>query len=169
MTTSPRCSKTRTRRPPAAGAERAADAGNTGAMFNLGGLLARLERPDLDGACGWWKNAADGGSIDAMLNLSPVLAITGDLEGARELLRRAADGETPAARDYAATLDDDLAIREAACTALRGIDGDTDALNFLGVAALRAGAHEEARTLWMRSLNGGDVAAPLLLRISGIA
>jgi hypothetical protein len=104
-----------------------------------------------------------------MVTLSPVLAVEGDLEGARVLLRKATDGGMPAAGDYASTLDDDLAVREAARATLRGLEGDTDALNFLGVAALRAGSHEEARASWRRSLDAGDVVAPLLLGICGLA
>jgi TPR repeat protein len=149
--------------------ERAANAGDTNAMVILGRLLAGLEPPDLDGVHHWWKKAADGGETAAMFNLSPVLAVEGDLEGARVLLRKATDGGMPAAGTYASTLDDDPAVRHAARATLRGLDDDTDALNFLGVAALRAGAHDEARASWMRSLNAGDIVAALLLRICGLA
>jgi Flp pilus assembly protein TadD len=138
-------------------------------MNNLGGLLAGLEPPDLDGAHHWWEQAANAGDTNAMVNLSPVLAVEGDLEGARVLLRKAADSGMAAAGDYASTLDDDLAVRDAALATLRGLEGDTDALNFLGVAALRAGDHDEARASWMRSRNAGDAVAPLLLRICGLA
>jgi TPR repeat protein len=149
--------------------EQAAAAGHTGAMVNLGGLLAGLEPPDLDETHHWWKKGADGGDTAAMVNLSPVLAVEGDLDGAQVLLRNAADGGRPAAGDYASTLDDDPAVRDAARATLRGLEGDTDALNFLGVAAFRAGDHDEARASWMRSLSAGDVVAPLLLRICGLA
>jgi TPR repeat protein len=149
--------------------EQAANAGDTDAMNNLGGLLAKLEPPDLDGARHWWEQAANAGHTDAMTNLAPVLAIKGDLNGARVLLRKAADGGRPAAGDYASTLDDDLAVRKAALATLRGLEGDTDALNFLGVAAFRAGSQDEARASWMRSLSAGDVVAPLLIRICGLA
>jgi TPR repeat protein len=149
--------------------EQAANAGNTDAMVNLGGLMAGLEPSDVNGAHHWWMKAADGGDTVAMVNLAPVLAVEGDLEGARMLLRKATDGGRPAAGDFASILDDDLAVRDAARTTVRGLEGDTDALNFLGVAALRAGAPEEARASWVRSHNAGDRAASLLLRICGLA
>lgn len=44
----------------------AATAGHTGAMFNLGVLLAgRLDPPDLDGARRWWTQAAPAGHTGA--------------------------------------------------------------------------------------------------------
>ena len=49
--------------------ERAADAGESVAMFNLGLLYAQMEPPDLDAARRWWERAADAGHIGAMDNL----------------------------------------------------------------------------------------------------
>jgi hypothetical protein len=43
-----------------------------------------------------------------------MLAVEGDLEEARVLLRKAIDGGMAAAEDYTSTLDDDLAVRDAA-------------------------------------------------------
>ena len=50
--------------------QRAANAGNTVAMVNLGSLLAnRINPPDLDGARNWYQRAADVGHTEAMHNL----------------------------------------------------------------------------------------------------
>jgi hypothetical protein len=109
------------------------------------------------------------GDTDAMVNLAPVLAVEGDLRGCKVLLQKAVDADAPAARDSASALSDDRAVRDAAFAKLRGTDDDTDAWNFLGVAALRAGDRDEARALWIRSRDANDGAAPLLLEICGLA
>ena len=129
----------------------------------LGGLLAGLDPPDMEGARGWFQQAAEAGNADAMVTLSPVLAVEGDLKGSRVLLQRAGDAGMPGAGDYASALDDDRAVRDAAYVKLKGLDDDTNAWNFLGVAALRVGARDEARASWMKSRDAGDGAAPLLL------
>ena len=52
---------------------KAADAGDTDAMVNLGNVLTQLEPPDLEGAQTWFRRAADLGNIDAMLRLGILL------------------------------------------------------------------------------------------------
>ena len=49
--------------------ERAADAGHSGAMNNLGALDTRREPPDLDAARCWYERANDAGNSAAMGNL----------------------------------------------------------------------------------------------------
>lgn len=50
--------------------ERAAAAGDTGAMTNLGALLAtRWDPPELAEARTWYEKAAAAGDTDAMMNL----------------------------------------------------------------------------------------------------
>ncbi|MFD9106642.1 trypsin-like peptidase domain-containing protein [Streptomyces virginiae] len=56
------------------GFERAAQAGEPSAMFNLGVLLATQEPPDLDGARRWYEQAAQAGHAGAMFNLGMLLA-----------------------------------------------------------------------------------------------
>jgi TPR repeat protein len=150
--------------------QKAANAGDTGAMNSFGVLLAVLDPPDLDGARRWYQQAAASGDPDAMINLSSVLAVEGDLERCRVLLQKAADAGRPEARYYASALNDNPAIRNAAIADLRGLDldNDTDALNFLGLAALRAGRRNEARALWIRSRDADDGVAALLLNSSGL-
>jgi TPR repeat protein len=148
--------------------EQAANAGRPDAMYNLGTLLAGLEPPDLNRVRRWWRKAADGGNAIAMVCLSSWLAVEGEVDEARRLLRTAIQSGMPAARDYLSILDRDFAVREADHATLEAVRGDTDALNFLGVAALRGGIPDEARTAWMRSASAGDSVSPLLLRISGL-
>ena len=79
--------------------EKAADAGNAGAMFNLGLLLAGLEPPQLDAARGWYQKAADAGDTDAMVNLGLMLEQLErpQSDAARAWYRKAADaGDTDA-------------------------------------------------------------------------
>jgi hypothetical protein len=64
---------------------------------------------------------------------------------------------------YAATID-----RTAASTRIPALEtaansGNTDALNFLGVAALSDGRTSAAMDYWSRSAELGDWSAPLLL------
>jgi TPR repeat protein len=55
--------------------EKAADAGVTEAMYNLGLLLAnRWDPPQLDQARTWYEKAADAGNTSAMSNLAVLLA-----------------------------------------------------------------------------------------------
>jgi TPR repeat protein len=54
---------------------KAADAGNTSAMNNLGSLLLanQWDPPQLDQARTWWEKAAEAGNTDAMYNLDLLL------------------------------------------------------------------------------------------------
>jgi len=67
----------------------------------------------------------------------------------------------------AALLDRDSPHRTAALHTLGHRPDDTDALNFLGIAAARAdGDLEKARAFWDTSVLGGDAVAPLLIKIA---
>ncbi|HSL09406.1 MAG TPA: hypothetical protein VK887_15730, partial [Pseudonocardiaceae bacterium] len=137
------------------------------AMIGLGLFLAY--QGDIAGARMAYQQAIDSGHPNAaplaMVGLSPVLAVEGQTNGAHVLLRLAARAGNPRADDYAAVLDDDPRVRERARASLNILadGGDTDALNFLGVAAWREGARDEARALWRRSHDARNVTAPLLL------
>ena len=117
--------------------QQAAQAGSADGMAALGFLAANQDPPDLDGAHNWWQQAAQAGDASAMIASGALLAVEGDIEKARALLLKAVDAWGPAAQEYAAALSDDAAEREAACASLKKLEGDTDALNFLGTAALR--------------------------------
>lgn len=89
---------------------------------------------------------------------------------ARILLGKAAQAGVVGAHAYAAALDDDPTVLERARVELgeMAAEGDTDALNFLGVLAWRSEARGEASTAWNKSREAGDVAAPLLLWLCGL-
>jgi hypothetical protein len=87
----------------------AAAGGHTGAMHNLGLLLAtRLDPPDLDQARHWYEQAAAGGDTDAMHNLGYLLATRldpPDLDQARHWWQlAAAAGQSNAMYDLGALL-----------------------------------------------------------------
>ena len=172
--------------------QRAADAGHTSAMFNLGVLLAdRWDPPDLPAARTWFERAADAGHTGAMVNLGVLAAERGDAVGATcawqrvidsdhaddeyvanaalcmaaisaltgqiglagELLRLAGQRGSSEASAYAATLDQDSPDRLEALRNLGRRTEDTDALNFLGIAAKVDGDLEKARASWDASVS----------------
>lgn len=142
------------------------------AMFLLGRMLATIQQPpDLLEAALLYERAAEAGELGALLTLAPVMAVSGDMGGARDLLRQASRAGSPQASVYAAALDDDPSTRERAIPHLRelayGVSGDTAALNFLGVLAWLDGDHDLALGLWAGSQYSEDPAAPLLLRFCG--
>ena len=149
----------------------AADAGNTDAMLGLGELC--LQQYDVAGARAAWQPLLDKGpsesAASAAVNLAPVLAIGGLLDQAAAALRVAIDSGVTEAADYVAILDNDDSVREAARDRLAAmLPENTDALNFLGVGALTDSDTETARRYWVRSTDQEDLAAPVLLRISGL-
>jgi hypothetical protein len=74
-----------------AGYRRAADAGNSEAMFNLGALLE--QQGDPAGAETWYRKAADAGNSWAMYTMGALLELQGDLAGAETWYRKAADAD----------------------------------------------------------------------------
>ncbi len=74
---------------------RAADAGNTSAMVNLGVLLRKQGQHDQ--AEQWYRKAADGGNTAGMYHLGAVLAEQGEEDQAEQWYRQAADGGNVAA------------------------------------------------------------------------
>jgi TPR repeat protein len=80
--------------------ERAADAGNSDAMNNLGVLHEQHWEPDLDAARHWWERSADAGNAHAMYNLGRLYAELiqpPDLDAARHWYENAADAGNNAA------------------------------------------------------------------------
>jgi len=63
------------------------DAGDSGAMFNLG-VLAK-EAGDLKGEKSWYELAAAAGNSDAINNLGVLANRAGDLKGAKRWFERA--------------------------------------------------------------------------------
>ncbi|MBT2611458.1 hypothetical protein J7I97_25165, partial [Streptomyces sp. ISL-87] len=106
---------------------------------------------------------------DAMVTLGSVLAVEGDMTQARSFLQQAAQAGHPGASEYAALLDDDPRRTQTGARAAlskRAENGDTDALNFLGVLEWRAGDLNAARAAWMSSRDADNIVAPILLRMT---
>ena len=105
--------------------------------------------------------------VAVALGLAAIAALTGQIGRARELLRLAAQHGLPVASTYAAALlDRDSPDRTEALHTLGHRPDDTDALNFLGIAARADGDLERARAFWDTSVVGGDAVAPLLIKIA---
>jgi TPR repeat protein len=152
--------------------EQAANAGHTWAMNSLGNLLAaRMDPPELKGAQTAWEAVINAGAGDAhseefgwaALALATLEAVGGDTSRAAELLDLAEQNGVPSADLYKETLSSDPSIRAAAIRNLMKSPKDSDGLNFLGISSYRAGEPDAAKHYWLRSLELGDVYAPLLL------
>jgi TPR repeat protein len=149
--------------------EKAADTGNTSAEYNLGMLCAT--QGDADGASRAWhgvieKDQENDLVIAAALALAAVSALQGELQAARQLLDLASKRGWTSAATYATALDPNEHARANACQRLRDLAGDTDALNFLGIAAYSDREYDDARSYWTRSNDLGDGVSPLLLRLT---
>ncbi|CAM3464577.1 protein kinase domain-containing protein [Stackebrandtia soli] len=110
---------------------KAAEAGHTGAMVDLGLLV--WER-DIDSAEGWFRKAADAGEKWAMFNLGILLRDRGDLDDAEEWYRKAADaGHTGAMHNLGLLLRDRGDLDDAEEWLRRASDaGNTGAMQSLG-------------------------------------
>jgi TPR repeat protein len=149
--------------------EKAADLGNTDGALGLGNLFAL--KNDRDAAATAWQQAVTLAGTpqstgSAALNLAALETLEGHLEQARELLGIAAECGFSVARFCASTLAADGTFQESAYAQLENESDDTDALNFIGLAAYRAGDRKMAVTYWTRSSNSGDTVGPLLLSLS---
>ncbi|WP_244252639.1 tetratricopeptide repeat protein [Micromonospora antibiotica] len=144
----------------------AADTGDTGAMFNLGVLLAQLGDRQEE-AEQWYRRAADAGHTRAMSNLGVLLEQRGDRqEEAEQWYRRAADtgdtGDTGAMFNLGVLLaqrgdrqeEAEQWFRRAADT------GDTRAMFNLGVLLAQLGDRQEEAEQWFRrAADTGDTGA----------
>ena len=100
------------------------------------------------------------------MGLAAITALSGDLDRASGLLDVASADGAVFASVYAATLDPDLAIRSAALEHLRARGDDSDALNFLGIAAYIDGDRSRATECWTLSTQMSGAAAPLLMQVA---
>ncbi len=83
---------------------RAAEAGSTDAMLNLGHLLAKqVEPPDLNEALRWWRTAAKLGNSDAVFNIGlSCVEESDDTDAVASWAALWADGSSPEASAAAA-------------------------------------------------------------------
>jgi len=135
----------------------------------VGALCAALG--DADGASRAWHTVIDrDGQFDlvaaAAQALAAVSAWQADLQSARELLNLARTRGSTFAGRYAAVLDTDRLVRADAREQLHELPEDTDALNFLGIAAYIDGQYDQARSYWIDSSDLGDVVSQLLLHLT---
>jgi hypothetical protein len=149
--------------------EKAADLGDDYGALGLGNLLAQMG--DRHAAVTAWQQAVTAAGKpqatgSAALNLAATATLEGRLKQAREMLEIAEMCGFTIARLCAATLAPEEASQENAKRQLTNESSNTDALNFLGLAAYRAGDRETATMHWRRSSSSGDTVAPLLLSLS---
>jgi hypothetical protein len=110
-----------------------------------------------------WRGAADDGDASAALKLAPVEAVDGHRQRALALLRAAVDADFTEAATYAAIIERTDADGRIPSLETAATSGNTNALNFLGLAALSDGKIVAATEYWTRSAELGDCSAPLLL------
>jgi WD40 repeat protein len=127
----------------------------------LGAIAVR--RGQYDQAVELWRGAADDGDASAALKLAPVEAVDGHRQRALTLLRAAVDADFTEAATYAAIIERTDADGRIPSLETAATSGNTNALNFLGLAALSDGKIVAAREYWTRSAELGDCSAPLLL------
>ncbi|MEU9049612.1 hypothetical protein AB0D37_04255, partial [Streptomyces sp. NPDC048384] len=145
-------------------------AGNTDAMIDLGNLRSR--QGDKAGAVDAWRRALESqrGSRESIASAGFALAALETLDGhkdeARALLEDVKASGFAIAAHCAALLSRDEATRAKARETLAAHDRDTDALNFLGLAAHEASDVTAARTYWKRSAAARDTVAPLLVHLT---
>ena len=127
----------------------------------LGAIAAR--RGSHDQAVILWRQAADDGDVTAALKLAPVEAVNGHIPEALELLRAAAEAGLEEAPTYASIIDRTVTDAQLRSLETAAKSATTDALNFLGLAALTDGRTGAATDYWSRSAERGDWSALLLL------
>jgi TPR repeat protein len=139
--------------------ERAANAGNAGAMAPLGVLLHN--EGDTEGARTWWQQAADAGQTGAMTGLGAMLHDEGDTEGARTWLTRASNaGNTNAMTNLAGVLHEQGDTQGARAWWQQAADaGDADAIMALAKFLYEQGDTEGARTWWQQAADAGNTNA----------
>jgi tetratricopeptide (TPR) repeat protein len=131
----------------------------------LGAIAVR--RGQYDHAVELWREAANDGDTRAALKLAPVEALEGHQQQALTLLRGAVRAGLKEAATYATIIDRTAAGATIPSPETAANTGNTNALNFLGVAALSDGRASAAVDCWSRSAELGDWSAPLLLALVG--
>ena len=114
-------------------------------------------------------HATDARTAYAAMSLAALAAVALDTGGARRLLRIARKSGATTAQSCLNVLSDAELSRNEALEELRGLaEGDTDALNFLGIASYLEGDREMAAGFWKQAVDRGDGVAPLLLHLTNV-
>ena len=135
------------------------------ALFNEGSI--RICAGQAAQADQLFSRALDAPSVWLLVTIAPVLAARRNLARARELITIAATlGFADSNVHFTAFLDD-LERAETAGARLLEMadDGDSDAMNALGVLALRRGLRAKAQFWWEASQQAQDAAARVLLHL----
>jgi TPR repeat protein len=138
--------------------QKAANAGSLNGMFSLGHLLQ--QEGQADEAIAWYLRAADAGHVDAMNNVAYLLEEAGDADAAERWYQRAAaTGDPTAMANFGGFLavhgqpvEAEKWLRRAAPLSTLGAynlgvfltrvpDGDTEARDWFGVAAIAGNAN----------------------------
>ncbi len=139
--------------------QRAAEAGDSDAMFSLAWLLQEADR--IDEAETWYRKAADAGQIDVMNNLGVLLENTGRTNEAETWYRKAADaGQIDAMNNLGVLLENTGRTNEAETWSRKAADaGNTDAMHGLGVLLAGTGRTDEAETWYRKAADAGSTDA----------
>ena len=101
----------------------------------------------------------------ASMSLAALEGVDMHAPAALKLLATAQEAGAPTAKACADSMSRDPATREGALDRLRAAAvKDSDALNFLGIAAFTSDRLDSATEVWTTSVEFGDAVAPLLLR-----
>ncbi|MGW5931082.1 tetratricopeptide repeat protein, partial [Streptomyces anulatus] len=137
----------------------AADAGITGAMLDLGNLLADAGR--VDEAEHFYRQAADAGNTGGMLNLGNLLADAARVDEAEDLYRQAADaGNNEAVYNLGLLLAGEGRTGEAEHFYRQAADaGHTGAMFNLGFLLAGEGRTGEAEHFYRQAIDAGHAVA----------
>lgn len=135
--------------------QKAAEAGHTSAMFNLGVLLQK--RSELTEAERWWRRAANAGNDSAMNALGILLEERGEATEAEHWYRRSASaGNTEAMSNLGVLMRDQGKLSEAEhCYRAGAKAGNASAMNNLGALLQEQGKPGEAEH-WCRQAAEAD-------------
>jgi TPR repeat protein len=138
---------------------RAAEAGNAGAMNNLGVLLNDKGR--VEEATEWFRRAASAGEAAAMVNFGNQLRSDGLIEEAESWYRRAVEAGHPTAmHNLAIVAEMTDRINEAETWWRRAADaGHVYAMNSLAFVLRRTKRADEAEAWWRRAADTGHTGA----------
>ena len=141
------------------------------ALVNKGAVSARqgdiaATLPAWERALELSRGAADETLTVVAISLATLAAFDGGLDRAGQLLKLAEENGLEHAEAYATALSTDFDKRQVAVGSLKEALEDSDALNFLGIAAIADGQRDAARDYWSRSAELGDAVAPLLLAVT---
>jgi TPR repeat protein/DNA polymerase III delta prime subunit len=140
---------------------KAADAGDTRAMFNFGVLLQTADPPDLDGARHWFQKAAEAGDMYAMNNLADLLEKRELWDEAETWYRKAAEaGDRQAMHNLANLLYKRGKPDEAEALWHKAAEAHfTPAMFNLAVLLNQQGKSGEAETWYRKAAEAGDMYA----------